>query len=1226
MDAERNHLVKVVFPELREWLAPHRVELIDIDLRWGITEEQSKSRETLALCLREVDACRPFFIGIVGQRYGWVPDSTPAATAEEFPWLHAESGRSVTELEMAAVLRDGAPRIRASFYFREAVTGVPAARGEEFVEQEATSIARLDALKARVRASGYPVSEYPARWDGRLLGLETFGARVVEQLRQAIREECQLPDVAPPTPADGNAWIDDERDDHERFMETLLRVYVGGAFVADTLDHYVRGTQDVVCHLSGRHGSGKSAALASFVARWRREPPNVFVLPHFVGAGPRSAGLGDMLYRSCFELKRRFEFPDEIPRDLTRLVATWRAFLGRVPEGHRLVLILDGLEQIDASDGARLLYWLPERLAANLKIIVSTGFGRVWAETNLIDERQIDAYLETDWVTRALDRRRRAELPLPSLQDDERLAIVRDVPSLAAKALGREQVALLLDNPVTTNPLYLRAALEELRGFGSFKALTQRIEALPKPDLGDEIYDRAGFSPAAMRRVGDPILALFTQIILRLESEFAPDLVALVLTLLEVSRHGLTERELRDLTSGTTRPDDLYPVLRQLRPYLATQSGLVTFYHVALAHAVRRFYFEDTAGRDECHARLADYFDAQDLWAEPVETRRARRKSRPPTPRLANYRKLDVLLFHRYRSGNWDAIAALLLSLDFLEAKVESGQLHDLTEAFEAAAGAMPHAHPAVHLIRLLHRALVRDRPFIAAHPTALFQALWNRGWWYDAPATAAHVEPHPARDRDAPWNRPGPRLHELLERWRRDRDADGMGALWIESLRPPVHGLDSELIAEFSGHEAAVTCMAWSRDGQLLTSGSHDQTLRVWHLDRSVEVVRLTHTGDDTVYDIFGRPGGRYARRRRIDAVAWAPGGGRLLSGAHDGVVRLWDYEYGRQVFEWPRSGPVTSLALSLDGRWLAAGTVSGHLRVFQMTDGDLFAQFSSGMIGALAWHPRGRFLTVGHENDITLYDVEGKVVGETMKRHERWVTDLAWSPDGTMIASGGADAAVCIWRPTPGQTPAQAVHLDEAVSGVGWSRDGRRLVVVTLDGVITLLDAVTMSVLARRHTFGGTLHDVAWSPVRELIATASGDGTVRVWGSTFASEPPPVRQFRAPTGRTIAKMAWALAGDRIAMTLDDGSVHVVGIDGRETGPWEDASNSPVPAPSEWRLVASASGVEVRAADGAPAAWYALPLGDVSIGSRLSEAVSPDGRRWAIVLHGVLHAFALTS
>src|SRR5258706_384887 len=82
------------------------------------------------------------------------------------------------ELEMAAVLRDGAPRIRASFYFREAVKGVPVARLEEFVEQEPHSIARLDALKARVRASGYPVSDYPARWDGRLVALETFGVRV----------------------------------------------------------------------------------------------------------------------------------------------------------------------------------------------------------------------------------------------------------------------------------------------------------------------------------------------------------------------------------------------------------------------------------------------------------------------------------------------------------------------------------------------------------------------------------------------------------------------------------------------------------------------------------------------------------------------------------------------------------------------------------------------------------------------------------------------------------------------------------------------------------------------------------------------------------------------------------------------------------------------------------------------------------------------------------------
>ncbi len=72
MHAERDQLVKVVFPALRERLQKYRVHLIDIDLRWGVTKEQADNDQALDVCLDQIDSCRPCFIGILGERYGWV--------------------------------------------------------------------------------------------------------------------------------------------------------------------------------------------------------------------------------------------------------------------------------------------------------------------------------------------------------------------------------------------------------------------------------------------------------------------------------------------------------------------------------------------------------------------------------------------------------------------------------------------------------------------------------------------------------------------------------------------------------------------------------------------------------------------------------------------------------------------------------------------------------------------------------------------------------------------------------------------------------------------------------------------------------------------------------------------------------------------------------------------------------------------------------------------------
>ena len=94
MHAERDHLIKVTFPALRERLLPHRVELYDIDLRWGITEDEARNEKVIRLCLEQVDECRPFFLAFLGQHQGLVPGQIPADTAAKYPFCGAIPGRA----------------------------------------------------------------------------------------------------------------------------------------------------------------------------------------------------------------------------------------------------------------------------------------------------------------------------------------------------------------------------------------------------------------------------------------------------------------------------------------------------------------------------------------------------------------------------------------------------------------------------------------------------------------------------------------------------------------------------------------------------------------------------------------------------------------------------------------------------------------------------------------------------------------------------------------------------------------------------------------------------------------------------------------------------------------------------------------------------------------------------------------------------------------------------
>ena len=78
MQAERDILSKKIFPQLRKLCEERAVSWTEVDLRWGITDEEKAEGKVLPLCLAEIERCRPWFISLLGARYGWELESVPA--------------------------------------------------------------------------------------------------------------------------------------------------------------------------------------------------------------------------------------------------------------------------------------------------------------------------------------------------------------------------------------------------------------------------------------------------------------------------------------------------------------------------------------------------------------------------------------------------------------------------------------------------------------------------------------------------------------------------------------------------------------------------------------------------------------------------------------------------------------------------------------------------------------------------------------------------------------------------------------------------------------------------------------------------------------------------------------------------------------------------------------------------------------------------------------------
>ncbi len=117
--------------------------------------------------MAEIERCRPYFIGLLGERYGWVPDEIHPELIDDQPWLEEHRGKSVTDLEIQhGVLEDAAMDGVAFFYFRDPETSkqveAELANDPGYQLEPESARAKLEHLKQRIEDSDAPLREdYP---------------------------------------------------------------------------------------------------------------------------------------------------------------------------------------------------------------------------------------------------------------------------------------------------------------------------------------------------------------------------------------------------------------------------------------------------------------------------------------------------------------------------------------------------------------------------------------------------------------------------------------------------------------------------------------------------------------------------------------------------------------------------------------------------------------------------------------------------------------------------------------------------------------------------------------------------------------------------------------------------------------------------------------------------------------------------------------------------------
>lgn len=339
--------------------------------------------------------------------------------------------------------------------------------------------------------------------------------------------------------------------------------------------------------------------------------------------------------------------------------------------------------------------------------------------------------------------------------------------------------------------------------------------------------------------------------------------------------------------------------------------------------------------------------------------------------------------------------------------------------------------------------------------------------------------------------------------------DADGL-AIWdVASGR--------RLTSLRSGAEHHL--LAITSSGTIAATGGNDGAIDLWDLAAGKHLATLD---------------GHLAK---VTGLAFSPDDRMLASASDDGAAILWDVATRARKHEllW-HLGPIDGIAFSPDGASIATSGDDHRILLWDVASGRQLRQLAGGVsLGALAFNATGRFLAVQNDSSVMLLDsITGRKDGTL--HHTNRVSALAFSPDGTRIATASFDGTLKIWDPVRRVALSQ-ISEETALQGVvqtaqkppggldssmthwfhtlAFSADGRQLVTITLDGTAKIWNVEGGGEVTAFKAHDGEIHRVAYNAMGTRLATAGDDGTIAVWNARGQLE---LRTQRAGPAQAVA------------------------------------------------------------------------------------------------------------
>lgn len=450
-----------------------------------------------------------------------------------------------------------------------------------------------------------------------------------------------------------------------------------------------------------------------------------------------------------------------------------------------------------------------------------------------------------------------------------------------------------------------------------------------------------------------------------------------------------------------------------------------------------------------------------------------------------------------------------------------------------------------------------------------------------------------------------------------------------------------------FVGHSSAVRSVRFSPDGAMLLSGSHDNTVKLWQVDKAACVGTLRgHAGwvrscgfssDGKL--ILSAGFDHQAKVWNIDeyeevrmlaghtdvvlASSFSPDGKQVVTASRDRTARIWDADTGRELKRLDEGHLflVTSAGFSHDGKRILTGAGDATVRVWDAaTGGELLKFDHTGRNGLFALSPDGtRLLTGGGERTAQYWDaVSGERLFE-LAGHRSDVTAVAISPDGKTLYTGDVKGHGKLWDAASGRELFGLEGSVRKITAAAFLPGGKRLLTASHDHVVAQWDVATGKELTDkvlRHPKG--VGAMAISTTGAYCVTACDDGRLRVW----KVDPPQVVREIGLAGFSIQTLAIAPNGKHAICACSDNKIRLwdLSTGAQMANPVTNESQDSfldVGKGTVWSAAISPDGSQILTAGGNDAKLWQLSNGKQvqaysPHGAVASAGFSPDGKRVA--------------